>query len=115
LRIESFVLAVAVLATSIIGAATATPARADDPIVILLKDHKFQPLNPVIPANIEVMVTVKNLDATPAEFESDDFTVEKVVPPNGQITVKIGPLKPGSYEIHDEFHEDQSKTHLTVQ
>jgi hypothetical protein len=61
------------------------------------------------------MVTLTNLDATPAEFESDDFDLEKVVPANGTIIVKIGPLKAGSYEIHDEYHEDQSKTQLTVQ
>ena len=94
----------------------AAPALAAGATLALeLKDHKFNPLTPTIPANTEVTVTLKNLDATPAEFESDDFDLEKVVPANGTITVKVGPLKAGTYEIHDEYHEDQSKTRLTVQ
>ncbi|MBU6500118.1 MAG: cupredoxin domain-containing protein, partial [Rhodospirillales bacterium] len=56
----------------------------------------------------------KNLDATPAEFESDDFTAEKLVPAGGRISILIGPLTPGTYEFHDEYHEADSKTHLTV-
>ena len=96
--------------------ATAPAAVAAGATLALeLKNHTFNPLTPAIPANTEVMVTLKNLDPTPAEFESDDFDLEKVVPANGTITVKVGPLKPGSYEIHDEYHEAQSKTHLTVQ
>ena len=109
-----------ILSVSLVGLALmfATPvaASADGATLALeLKDHKFNPLTPTIPANTEVTVTLKNLDATPAEFESDDFSLEKVVPGNGTIIVKIGPLKAGSYEIHDEYHEAQSKTQLTVQ
>jgi Cupredoxin-like domain len=91
-------------------------ASADDATLVLeLKDHKFQPLNPTIPANTRVKVTVKNLDPTPAEFESQDFDAEKVVPGNGQITVNIGPLDPGSYDFYDEYHQQESTTQLTVQ
>jgi hypothetical protein len=89
--------------------------RADDPSVALtLKEHHFSPQGFTIPANARVRLVVKNLDATPAEFESDDFTAEKVVPAGGEITVFVGPLKPGRYEFHDEYHEDASKTWLTV-
>ena len=93
-----------------------TGASADDPALTLeLKDHKFQPANPTIPADTKVKLTVKNLDATPAEFESEDFDVEKVVPGNSEITVNIGPLKAGTYEFYDEYHEDESTTKLMVQ
>lgn len=90
-------------------------ALADDATLVLeLKDHKFSPANPTIPANTRVKVTVKNLDSTPAEFESQDFDAEKVVPPNGEITVNIGPLDPGTYDFFDEYHQQQSTTQLTV-
>ena len=90
-------------------------ALADDAMLVLeLKDHKFNPVNPAVPANTRVKVTVKNLDSTPAEFESRDFDVEKVIPPNGEITVNIGPLDPGTYDFFDEYHEQQSTTQLTV-
>lgn len=96
-------------------AASATHAfAADDTYVLTLKDHKFSPANFTIPAGKKVKVTVKNLDTTPAEFESDDFKAEKVVPAGKQVDVFIGPLKAGTYEFHDEYHEAESKTKLTV-
>ena len=93
-----------------------TAALADDATLVLeLKDHKFSPLNPSVPANTRIKVTVKNLDATPAEFESQDFDAEKVVPGGGEITVNIGPLDPGTYDFYDEYHQQESTTQLTVQ
>ena len=91
-------------------------AMADDATLVLeLKDHKFSPENPTVPANTRIKVTVKNLDPTPAEFESEDFDAEKVIPPNGQIVVNIGPLDPGTYDFYDEFHQQESTTQLTVE
>jgi hypothetical protein len=92
------------------------PARADDPAFSLtLKDHKFDPAELTIPANKRVKLTVKNLDPTPAEFESDDFKAEKVVPAGHEVSLFIGPLKAGTYEFHDEYHEAESKSRLIVQ
>lgn len=87
---------------------------AEESYSLTLKDHKFSPAELVIPAGKKVKVTVKNLDSTPAEFESDDFKAEKVIPAGKQVDIFIGPLKAGTYEFHDEYHETQSKTHLTV-
>jgi hypothetical protein len=93
-----------------------TAALADDATLVLeLKDHKFSPADPTVPANTRIKVTVKNLDATPAEFESQDFDAEKVVPGGGQITVNIGPLDPGTYDFYDEYHQQESTTQLTAQ
>lgn len=92
-----------------------SPASADEPSVSLeLKGHHFTPTGITIPANTRVRLKVKNLDPTPAEFESDDFTAEKVVPAGQEVTIFIGPLKPGTYEFHDEYNEDVSKTHLVA-
>ncbi|EUC21572.1 cupredoxin domain-containing protein [Paraburkholderia hospita] len=87
---------------------------AEESYSLTLKDHKFSPAELTIPAGKKVKVTVKNLDSTPAEFESDDFKAEKVIPAGKQVDVFIGPLKAGTYEFHDEYHEAESKTHLTV-
>ena len=108
-------LRIAVVVAGCMLALGAGGARADDASVSLtLKDHHFSPAGVSIPANKRVRFVVKNLDATPAEFESDDFTAEKVIPAGGEITVFVGPLKPGRYEFHDEYHEDESKAWLTV-
>lgn len=93
---------------------TSTVVAAEASYNLTLKDHKFSPAELTIPAGKKVRVSVKNLDATPAEFESDDFKAEKVIPAGKQVDVFIGPLKAGQYEFHDEYHEAESKTHLTV-
>ncbi|KVE42074.1 cupredoxin domain-containing protein [Burkholderia sp. BDU5] len=96
-------------------AASATQAfAADDTYNLTLKDHRFSPAGLTIPADKKVKVTVRNLDTTPAEFESDDFKAEKVIPAGKQVDIFIGPLKAGVYEFHDEYHEAESKTKLTV-
>src|ERR1700712_577344 len=97
------------------GFPLAHPARAAEPTVSLtLKDHKFDPAEVTIPANTRVRFMVKNLDATPAEFESDDFKAEKVVPAGKEVSILVGPLQAGTYEFHDEYHEDASKSRLIV-
>jgi plastocyanin len=82
-------------------------AVADD-YVITEKDKKFSPEVLTIPAGQKVKVTVKNLDATPAEFESSDFDREKVVNANSEITVFIGPIDAGSYGYFDDFHREST-------
>jgi hypothetical protein len=59
-----------------------SPARADDTpsFSLTLKDHRFTPAEVTIPANTRVRFVIKNLDPTAAEFESDDFKAEKVIP-----------------------------------
>jgi hypothetical protein len=70
-----------------------------------LQEHKFTPQELTIPADKRVKLTIKNLDATAAEFESHSFKAEKVVPAGGELSLYIGPLK----GFFDDFHEDQTK------
>jgi Cupredoxin-like domain len=94
--------------------AVAAQPVADPTLALTLQNHRFTPAEPTIPANTRVRLTVKNLDSTPAEFESDDFKAEKVVPAGHEVSFMIGPLKPGTYEFHDEYHEAESKSRLVV-
>ncbi len=92
------------------------PAHADDaaPVILTLENHHFTPAEVTIPADTRVEFDVTNKDATPAEFESDDFDAEKVLPSGQAVKIQIGPLKPGTYEFHDEYNEDDSKSRLIV-
>ena len=89
-------------------------ARADD-YTFTLKDHKFSPQQLDIPAGQKVKVTIKNLDATPAEFESYDLNREKVVGANGTVTVFVGPLEAGTYNVFDDFHHDTTTATIKAQ
>ena len=89
-------------------------AQAADTL-ITIKDHHFSPENITIPAGQKVKLTIKNMDATMAEFESYELHREKVVTPNSEITVVVGPLDAGTYHYVDDFHRDTTKGTITVQ
>jgi len=85
--------------------ATALPARADASITITIKNHRFQPAEVQAPANVPIILRVKNLDATPMEFESVSLRVEKVVTGNSEGVIRLRPLEPGRYNFFDDFNQ----------
>jgi plastocyanin len=107
-------LLIAVLTLTSLIAASAT--RADDSVSvqITLKDHHFQPSEPHAAAGKPITIVVKNLDAAPAEFESNMLRVEKVVTGGGTITIRVRPLEPGRYRFFDDFHPE-TQGYLIVQ
>lgn len=105
-------LSLAVVLTVLLGAAV--PALAADPITLTLKNNRFEPNAVTAPAGERLQIVVKNEDSTPAEFESHDLRVEKIVTPGGRISVTVGPLKPGTYKFFDEYHPDTAQGTLTV-
>jgi plastocyanin len=91
----------------------ATSASAQDPaFTLVIKDHQFQPTEIEVPAGQKIALTVKNNDSTPEEFESTELRREKVVPGGEQITVYIGPLKPGKYEFFGDFNPKTARGHI---
>jgi len=95
----------------------ATVVLADDPpeFSLVLKDHVFQPSELKAPAGVKFRIIVKNQDATPEEFESTDFSREKIVLPNGIVTVYVGPLKAGVYRFFGDFHQSTAQGRLIVE
>lgn len=89
-------------------------AQQGGAVAVSVKDHRFQPAEPHAPANQPLAITVKNLDATPMEFESKSLRVEKVITGGSEGTVHVRPLAPGRYEFFDDFHQ-QTRGILDVQ
>lgn len=77
-------------------------AEADHLIVI--KDHRFEPAELVVPAHQKVKIWVENQDASAEEFESYELNREKVISGNGKVAIFVGPLKPGTYKYFGEFN-----------
>ncbi len=75
-------------------------------VSLTIKNNAFSPAEVHAPANQPLTIIVKNLDATAAEFESKTLRVEKVVPPNGRVSMQVRPLNPGRYHFMDDFHQD---------
>ena len=95
--------------------AVASSATAQEATYRLsIKDHKFQPTELEIPASQKIALIVKNEDPTPEEFESAELRREKVVPGGQEITVYIGPLKPGRYEFFGDFNPKTARGHIVA-
>ena len=90
------------------GALACASAQAQQPVSISIsaKNHRFEPAQISAPANEPILLRVKNLDATPMEFESVSLRVEKVVAGNSEGVVRLRPLSPGSYKFFDDFHQE---------
>jgi Cupredoxin-like domain len=86
----------------------ASVAQAQDTAVVQIsvKNHKFEPTEIRGPANKPIVLHVKNLDATPMEFESVTLRVEKVVAANSEGIINLRPLQPGKYNFFDDFHQE---------
>ena len=71
---------------------------------LVLKDHRFTPATLTVPAGQKLRIVLVNRDKSTEEFDSHDLKVEKLVTPNSQVIISIGPLKPGTYSFMGEFH-----------
>jgi plastocyanin len=90
------------LAMSAAGAEEAT-------FKLTIRNHRFEPAELMVPAGQKIKLEIKNLDATPEEFESHELNREKVVPANATVVIFVGPLKPGRYPFFGEFNKDSAK------
>jgi hypothetical protein len=79
-------------------------------VEISVKNHRFQPAEIHVGANRPIMLRIKNLDATPMEFESVTLRVEKVVAGNSEGIIRLRALSPGRYEFFDDFHPETRGT-----
>lgn len=91
-------------------AMAASAAYADDfEAHLVIRGHKFEPAELVVPAGKKIKLLVENQDPTPEEFESNELNREKVVVGKGTITVYLGPLDPGRYPFFGDFHQETAQ------
>jgi plastocyanin len=78
-------------------------------VLLVIKNHQFEPSELKVPVGQRVKLVVHNQDATPEEFESHSLNREKVIPAGAKATIYIGPLKPGRYSFIGEYNEATAK------
>jgi hypothetical protein len=88
---------------------------ADDVYSLIIKEHRFQPAEVIIPAGKKVKLLIDNQDATPEEFESHSLNREKVIAGNSKATVYVGPLSPGRYAFEGEFNATTAQGAIIAQ
>ena len=106
----SGVFVLAAMGTARIAAAAEPPS-----FQLAIVNHRFQPATLTVPANTKVKLVVENRDATPEEFESNDFDREKIILPNSRAVIFVGPLPPGRYRFFGEFNPATAQGVLRVE
>ena len=97
-------------------ALSSVPALAQQATVQLtLKGHRFAPAEVRAPANTPLTIMLKNLDPTPAEFESKTLRIEKVVAGGAEVSINIRALAPGRYRFFDDYNEATTFGFLVVE
>jgi Cupredoxin-like domain len=96
----------AVIATG--GAAVFAPAGAADMPVFTIefKDGTITPLRLEVPAGRPFKIELHNTGNTPAEFESSELHLEKVLAGQSSSFLVIRRLDPGEYKFFDDFRLD---------
>jgi hypothetical protein len=74
-------------------------------VTLVLRDGQLVPARLEVPANTRFKIVLRNEGRGPAEFESRSLRKEKVLAPGASSFVVVAPLKPGSYDMFDEFHD----------
>ena len=92
------------LAVVLTLALIATPAFAEGPIEVRLKNHKFTPSVIKVKANKPSMIILYNDDDMADEFDSSSLKIERVVPGHAKANIRIRALAPGKYPFMGEFH-----------
>ncbi len=81
---------------------------------VVAKDGRLDPAVLQVSAGVRFKIVIRNEGNDAVEFESLQLRKEKVLAPGAQSFLVIAPLKPGSYDIFDEFHPDTSKGRIVA-
>ena len=104
-----------VMPGAFLGLIACAAAFAEEPVITLsIHDHKFEPAELQVPANLKVKLIIRNLDSSAEEFESYELKREKVIPGNTEGVVFIGPLAPGSYPFFGDFNQATAQGRIIV-
>jgi plastocyanin len=101
---KALALAAALLGVVALSGLSTLRAQEAAAVQISVKDHRFDPAEIKAPAGKPFTLRVKNLDATPMEFESQALRVEKVIAGNGEATINVRAQKAGRYDFFDDFN-----------
>ena len=105
-------LATGLILAMIAGALLVPPrALAADPpeIPLTIEKAQFQPAEVRVKSGTPFVLVITNKDSTAEEFESKQLRVEKVIPGDKTVRLRMPGLKAGTYPFVGEFHEATAK------
>jgi plastocyanin len=90
-------------------------APAPPELALTIEQHKFTPEELRVKAGQAFVLVITNKDATPEEFESKELRVEKIIPANKTLKLRMPALKPGTYKFFGEYHEATAKGRIVAE
>lgn len=105
------------LVLGFVAGLSAAHAQAPAPpeLALTIEQHKFTPEELKVKAGQAFVLVITNKDATPEEFESKELRVEKVIPGNKTLKLRMPALKPGTYKFFGEYHEATAKGRIVAE
>jgi plastocyanin len=105
------------LGLTLLAGASAAHAQAPAPpeLPLTIEQHKFTPEEIKVKAGQPFVLVITNKDATPEEFESKELRVEKVIPANKSLKLRMPALKPGTYKFFGEYHEATAQGRIVAE
>jgi plastocyanin len=97
------------------GAAAHAQAPALPELALAIEQHRFSPEELRVKAGQAFVLVITNEDATAEEFESKDLRVEKVIPGNKTLKLRMRGLKAGTYQFVGEYHEATAKGRIVAE
>ncbi|MGH6621216.1 MAG: cupredoxin domain-containing protein [Alphaproteobacteria bacterium] len=99
------------------SAGASAGASGDGPfeVRIVIRDHRFEPATPEVPADRALKLIVTNADSTPEEFESVGLKIERVIAGGKTAEFAVRPLRKNrNYKFFGEFHPATAQGRLVV-
>lgn len=90
-------------------------AAAEQVHKLEIRDHRFEPAELRVPANQKIKLVIHNTDPSAEEFESYELKREKVIPPQSEGVVFVGPLAPGEYPFFGDFNQATAQGRLIAE
>ena len=87
---------------------------AETTLDLSLTGTSFAPAEIIAPPGQAFVIRFTNHNARPAELESEGARIEKIVDGGATAAIRVRALKPGTYQLVDEFQEDAAKATLVV-
>jgi plastocyanin len=105
------------LVLGLLAGLSAAQAQAPAPpeLPLTIEQHKFTPEELKVKAGQPFVLVITNKDTTPEEFESKELRVEKVIPANKTLKLRMPALKPGTYKFFGEYHEATAQGRIVAE
>jgi plastocyanin len=111
----AFLVAGLIASATLLATGPAFGADAPAEIAMTIEQHRFQPEEIRVKAGAPLVLVITNKDATPEEFESKDLRLEKVIPGNKTLRLRLPALKAGTYSFVGEYHEQTARGRIIAE